>query len=223
TIAAFGSYQRNTWNDRYYRSTEDWNQYNSGSAYRGTAYASKSNLLSYTKTFEPTINYITFFNDHTFDVLGGYSHQYSTTESYNMNNSGFTTDAFLDWNFGSGNAITDTDLPRPGMGSFKEDNTLIAFFGRLNYSYLDRYFFQASLRHEGSSKFGANNKWGNFPAASAAWMISDEEFMNDVDFVSSLKVRVGYGITGNQGIPNYQSLVTLGTGGKYPIFLDNES
>ncbi|UJH92868.1 SusC/RagA family TonB-linked outer membrane protein [Antarcticibacterium sp. 1MA-6-2] len=137
TIAAFGSYQRNTWNDRQYRSTEDWNQYNPSSDYRGTAYAYKSNRLEYTKTFEPTITYINFFGDHTVDVLGGYSYQYSTREDFNMNNSGFTTDAFLDWNFGAGNAITDTDLPRPGLGSFKEDNTLIAFFGRINYSFLD--------------------------------------------------------------------------------------
>lgn len=78
----------------------------------------------------------------------------------------------------------------------------------------------ASIRREGSSKFGVNNKWGNFPAASGAWLISDEDFMDDTEFISNLKLRVSYGITGNQGIPNYQSLVTLGTGGKYPIYLD---
>lgn len=158
--------------------------------------------------------------EHDFDLLGGYSYQYSTTENYSMDNSGFTTDAFFDWNFGAGNAITDTDLPRPDLYSFKEDNTLIAFFSRLNYSFRDRYFLMASIRREGSSKFGVNNKWGNFPAASGAWLISDEDFMDDTEFISNLKLRVSYGITGNQGIPNYQSLVTLGTGGKYPIYLD---
>ncbi|APU67015.1 SusC/RagA family TonB-linked outer membrane protein [Christiangramia flava] len=219
-IAAFGSYQKNYWNDRYYRSTEDWNQYNPGSQYQGTAYAKKSNHTDETKTFEPTITYEKTIGEHDFDLLGGYSYQYSTTENYSMDNSGFTTDAFFDWNFGAGNAITDTDLPRPDLYSFKEDNTLIAFFSRLNYSFRDRYFLMASIRREGSSKFGVNNKWGNFPAASGAWLISDEDFMDDTEFISNLKLRVSYGITGNQGIPNYQSLVTLGTGGKYPIYLD---
>lgn len=219
-VAAFGSYQRNTWNDRQYRSIQDWNQYNDGSAYKGTGYAYKSNLLEHTTTFEPTINFEQQIGDHAFDLLGGYSYQYTTLETFDMNNSGFTTDAFLDWNFGAGNAIIDTDLPRPSLNSFKEDNTLIAFFSRVNYSFKDRYFLQASIRREGSSKFGANNKWGDFPAVSGAWLISDETFMEDVGFVSNLKLRADYGITGNQGIPNYQSLVTLGTGGRYPIYPD---
>ena len=219
-ISAFGSYQRNTWNDRYFRSTEDWSQYNPGSSYKGTAFAEKSNLLQYTRTLEPTITIDQEIGNHTFSILGGYSYQYSTLERFGMNTSGFTTDAFLDWNFGAGNAITDTDLPRPGMASFKEDEKLIAFFTRFNYSFMNRYFLSASIRHEGSSKFGKNNKWGDFPSLSGAWVISDEEFMDSADFITNLKLRVGYGVTGNQGIPNYQSLVTLGTGGKYPIFLD---
>ncbi|WP_081912607.1 SusC/RagA family TonB-linked outer membrane protein [Salegentibacter sp. Hel_I_6] len=220
-VAAFGSYQRNTWNDRQYRSIQDWNQYNDGSQYLGTGYAYKSNLLDHTTTFEPTLTFEREIGDHAFDLLGGYSYQYTTLETFDMNNSGFTTDAFLDWNFGAGNAIIDTDLPRPSLNSFKNDNTLIAFFSRVNYSFKDRYFLQASMRREGSSKFGANNKWGNFPAISAAWLISDEQFMQNADFISSLKIRADYGITGNQGIPNYQSLVTLGTGGRYPIYPDS--
>lgn len=220
-VSAFGSYQRNTWNDRQYRSIRDWNQYNDGSQYRGTGYAYKSNLLSHTTTFEPTITYEQVLGDHAFDLLGGYSYQYSTLETFDMSNSGFTTDAFRDWNFGAGNAIIDTDLPRPGLNSFKNDNTLIAFFSRVNYSFMERYFLQASIRREGSSKFGANNKWGNFPAVSAAWLISDELFMQDNNTINFLKLRADYGITGNQGIPNYQSLVTLGTGGRYPIYPDS--
>ncbi|WP_240643080.1 SusC/RagA family TonB-linked outer membrane protein [Sinomicrobium pectinilyticum] len=218
TIAVFGSYQRNSWNDRYYRSTRDWSQYNEGSSYNGTAYARKGNHVSYTRTFEPTLNYTKSIDDHSFEMLGGYSYQYTTTEEYSMDNSGFTTDAFEDWNFGSGNAITDDSLPPINLGSLKDDNTLIAFFSRLNYSYLDRYFLQASIRYEGSSRFGVNNKWGSFPAVSAGWLISDEEFMENMDFLSNLKLRVGYGITGNQGIPNYRSMIILGTGGKYPVF-----
>ena len=219
--SVFGSYQRNTWNDRYYRTTQDYAQYNSGSPYFGTGYAYKGNHLDYTQTVEPTITFNKEFGDNNFEILGGYSYQYSTTEEYSMDNSGFTTDGFEDWNFGAGNAITDTDLPRPNLSSFKEDNTLIAYFTRLSYNYKDRYFLQASVRHEGSSRFGANNKWASFPAVSGAWLLSDEEFVKNSGFINNLKLRAGYGVTGNQGIPNYQSIVTLGTGGKYPVFLDN--
>lgn len=218
--SVFGSYQRNNWNDRYYRTTKDYAQYNTGSAYKGTGYAYKGNHVDYTQTIEPTITFNKAIGDNNFEVLGGYSYQYSATENYSMDNSGFTTDGFEDWNFGAGNAITDTDLPRPSLSSFKEDNTLVAFFGRLSYNFKDRYFLQASLRHEGSSRFGANNKWASFPAVSGAWVISDEEFVQEADFINNLKLRAGYGLTGNQGIPNYQSIVTLGTGGKYPVFLD---
>ena len=221
--SVFGSYQRDSWNDRSYRGTKDYQQYNPGSPYKGTGYAYKGNHLDYTKTVEPTINFKKSFNDHTFDLLTGYSYQYSTTEEYSLDNSGFTTDGFQDWNLGAGNAITDVTLPRPSLSSFKEDNTLVAFFSRLGYSFKDRYFVQGSLRHEGSSRFGANNKWASFPAISGGWVISDESFMKNVEFVNNLKLRVGYGVTGNQGIPNYQSIVTLGTGGKYPVFLEDES
>ena len=223
TASVFGSYQQDRWNDRFYRSTEDYAQYNSGSAYKGTGYAYKGNRLEYTKTIEPTINFTKEFENSTFELLGGYSYQYTTLENYSMDNSGFTTDGFTDWNFGSGNAITDTDLPRPNLYSFKEDNTLIAYFTRVNYSFMDRYFIQGSIRHEGSSKFGANNKWASFPAISGGWLISDEEFLADSDVINNLKLRVGYGVTGNQGIPNYQSIVTLGTGGKYPIFAEGST
>ncbi len=168
------------------------------------------------------MNYTTELGDHSVDFLGGYSYQYSTKEEFGMKSGGFTTDSFEDWNFGAGNAINDDNLPNPELSSFKEDNTLIAFFSRINYGYKDRYFFQASIRHEGSSKFGRNHKWGNFPAVSAGWLISDEKFMKASETISSLKLRIGYGITGNQGIDNYQSLVTLGTGGKYPIYSNGE-
>lgn len=216
TASTFASYVRDNYNDRRYRSTQDWDQ-REASEYQGTAFASKKNYLNWTKTSESTINFDKTFNeDHAFTALAGYSYQYSTTETFDVNNSGFTTDGFLDWNLGAGTAINNTLLPRPGMGSFKEDNTLVAFFGRVNYAYKGKYYVQALLRHEGSSRFGANHKWGNFPAVSAGWTITEEEFMKSIPQINNLKLRVGYGVTGNQGIPNYQSLVTLGTGGVYP-------
>jgi len=219
TLSVFGSYQRDNYNDRQYRGTEDWEQYKPGSQWKGTGFARKFNHLDYTKTVEPTINFNQTYGDSEIKLLGGFSYQKSTTEEFVVENSGFTTNAFQDWNLGAGNAITNTDLPRPVLGSFKEDNTIIAYFTRINYAFLDRYFLQASIRYEGSSRFGANNKWGSFPAVSGGWLVSDEAFMENVSFVNNLKLRAGYGVTGFQGIPNYRSLLTLGTGGLYPIFL----
>lgn len=215
TATAFGSYLFNNWNDRQYRSGLDWDQQRSD--YQGMGYAFKRNEKRTQQTFESTLNYSKELNgDHTLTGLLGYSYQYETYERFETHNNGFTTDGFLDWNLGAGSAIQNTLLPRPGMGSFKDDNTLIAFFGRVNYGFKNRYFIQGILRREGSSRFGANNKWGNFPALSAAWTISEEEFFSGINQIDYLKFRVGFGVTGNQGIPNYQSLITLGTGGVYP-------
>ncbi|ERM84668.1 hypothetical protein P872_23450 [Rhodonellum psychrophilum GCM71 = DSM 17998] len=215
TVSAFGAHVRNVINDRQYRSLTDFDQ-RPNSQYQGTGFARKYNEVTWTDVLESTVNYKKIIGDHSFDFIGGYSYQYSTYENFAVNNSGFTTDSFLDWNIGAGSAINNTRLPRPGMGSFKEDNTLIAVFGRVSYAFSDKYFGQVIVRREGSSKFGANNKWGNFPAASVGWDISKEGFMTDISQIDNLKLRIGYGVTGNQGIPNYQSLVTLNTGGVYP-------
>lgn len=216
SASAFGSYQRNNYNDREFRSSQDWDQ-RPNTEYQGMAYASKKNHLDWQKTFEATLRYNTLIhNDHSIKALLGYSYQYATTEEFDANNNGFTSDAYKDWDLGAGSAINNDKLPKPGMGSNKWDNTLVAFFGRIDYNYKGKYFAQAILRHEGSSRFGANHKWGNFPAASAGWAISEEDFMQNLSFVNNLKLRVGYGETGNQGIDNYMSLVTLGTGGVYP-------
>lgn len=219
-ITAAGSYQTNRWNDREYKTSQNWDQYNPGSPWHGTGWARKANHNDYDKTFEPTITYKKEIGQHSFNLLGGYSYEYATSEDNGMDAGGFTTDGFKDWNFGAATAITDKTLPRPNLSSHKEDNKLIAWFGRLDYSFKDRYYFQASLRHEGSSRFGTNHKWGNFPSISGGWIVSDESFMSNIKFLYFLKARIGYGVTGNQGIPNYQSLVTLGTGGTYPVYLN---
>lgn len=212
-LSAFGAIVRDQYNDRQYRMRASRS---SQQDYSGGGYAYKNNNLTFSRTFESFAEYNTRIReDHSLTAIAGYSYQYNSLESFNVSNNGFITDAFLDWNLGNGTAIRNTMLPAPGIGSSKEDNTLIAFFGRVNYAYRGKYLAQFILRHEGSSRFGANNKWGNFPAASLGWVISDEDFMKDVQFVDNLKLRVGYGVTGNQGIPNYQSLVTLSTGGNY--------
>jgi TonB-linked SusC/RagA family outer membrane protein len=212
TGTIFGSVQRNSYNDANYRmlASEDSQE---NSDFPGGGYASKGNFLSQAFAFEPTLQYTRKIAEkHNLTALGGYSYRYYIEEGQSASNRGFINDLLHEDNLSEGTAL---NLGRADMDSFKNDNTLIAFFGRLNYSFDNKYLLQFILRHEGSSRFGANNKWGNFPAVSFGWNISNEAFMKDVRFVNYLKLRGGYGITGNSGFENYASLLTLGGGGRY--------
>ncbi|TYK38412.1 SusC/RagA family TonB-linked outer membrane protein [Bacteroides pyogenes] len=100
-------------------------------------------------------------------------------------------------------------LPTEVASGENYDDKLLSFFARFNYSFKDRYLLTASVRADGSSKFGKNNKWGYFPAFSAAWRLGEEEFMKRLNVFSDLKVRLGYGMAGNNRIGNYLSLAVL--------------
>ncbi len=208
----FGAVQRDSYIDGAYRSlASEFSKEND--VYPNGGYASRSTYLRNNYTVEPTVSFDKSFGaNHTINAVGGYSYQYAVEESFNAANYGFVNDIFEENNLGAGNQLV---AGKATMGSGKGDNTLIAFFGRANYSFMDKYLVSLILRHEGSSRFGVNNKWGNFPAASVGWNLSKEKFMENIKFVNSLKLRAGFGVTGNQDIANYSSLVTLGTGGVY--------
>lgn len=213
----FGAQQRNSYVDGQYRTlASEFSQEND--IFKGGGYAYRSTSLGNDYTVEPTLEYNTTLADHHVNAVGGYSYQYFVDENFNASNYGFVNDIFEENNIGTGNQL---GLGKAGMGSGKGDNTLIAFFGRVNYSFADKYLLSMILRREGSSRFGANNKWGNFPAASLGWNITKESFMQSIPAINNLKLRLGYGVTGNQGIPNYSSLVTLGGGGLY-IYPDGQ-
>ena len=117
-----------------------------------------------------------------------------------MSNYDFPVDGVGPWDMGVGSYLTDG---RASMDSNKDPRErLLSMFGRANYSYKDRYMATVSFRREGSSKFGVNNRWGNFWAVSGGWRLSNEAFMRDVGWISDLKVRLGYGVTGNSGFGN---------------------
>ncbi|MBW8688025.1 SusC/RagA family TonB-linked outer membrane protein [Chitinophaga sp. B61] len=179
---------------------------------QGGGYAYQQSELKLKYAVEPTLEYNLTLDRHNISAVGGYSYRYEVNQGFDANNYGFQNDIFRENNLNAGNQLV---LGKAGMGSYKNDNTLIAFFGRVNYVFNDKYMASAIIRREGSSRFGANNKWGNFPAISAGWNVHKESFLQDAAFISQLKLRLGYGITGNSGFDNYASLVTMGTGGNY--------
>jgi TonB-linked SusC/RagA family outer membrane protein len=202
----FISIEQSDWEDLYYRTK----YYPSKLGRNGEAEISngKSNNLQY----ESTVNYMKSVKDHTFQALAGYSFQELESNTSYMINSGFDSDLYGPNNIGDGSAL---GLGTAEMGSYKEKSRLISFFGRVMYNFDQKYLASVSLRREGSSRFGKNNKWGWFPAASLGWRINKEDFLSDVKWINDLKFRVGYGVTGNQDFANYKSLIMMGTAGKF--------
>lgn len=151
---------------------------------------------------ENTLTYnFTYKGVHDITALAGHSYNQDKVDRVTMSsNGGFNS-----------NSITTLNAALAVNGNTTEArNVLISYFGRLNYSYLDRYIFSASIRRDGSSRFGANTKWGNFPSLSAAWRISEEKFMQPFTFVSDLKLRSSWGKSGNYNIGDYSTIPLLG-------------
>ena len=205
--AANASYEYNSWQDRYYEPSYAYRQ-NDGGIGRRQQYDNRNMQL------ETYLSYDTNFGaDHKFNAMAGYSYLNYMGEGFGAQRQGFDTDAFTYNNLGAG-----FDYRMGDVWSSKTEANLVSFFGRVNYSLLGRYMLTATLRADGSSRFGDNNKWGYFPSASAAWSISDEAFMKPTaSWLNNLKLRFGYGVTGNQdGIGQYKSLAILGpSGGAY--------
>lgn len=176
--------------------------------------ASKQYDQSQQHSLEWLANYTHSFGDHNLKAMAGYSWQYFLYSGFNAENKNFANDGTTYNNLAQGEWAMDEG--HIGMGSYKNDSRLIAFFGRVSYDYKGKYLFTASLRHEGSSKFGENHKWGNFPAVSAGWRISQEPFMKAASsWLNDLKIRADFGVTGNQDFGSYLSLNTMAGYGQY--------
>ncbi len=158
-------------------------------------------------------NFSAKIKDHNIRAMAGYSYSYGMSEGLSGENWNFNSDVLTYNDLGSG--LYAAEDGRIMLDSYKNDHKLISFFGRINYDWKQRYMLTLSLRHEGSSRFGANHKWGNFPAVSVGWRLSDEPFMKNVSFIDDLKFRYDFGITGNESIGNYNSLATYSSFGTY--------
>lgn len=170
--------------------------------YNGSA--SKSESANRSDNIELTTKYDLNTNGHRLSALAGYSYLYNVYDSFYASNGNFPTEAYLYNNLGLGTLLKEEDR-HASMGSSKGDDTLIGFFGRVSYGYDNRYNALVSIRREGSSRFGANHRWGTFPSVSLGWTISNEAFMKDLTWLDNLKLRVGHGVTGVIPGSNYLS------------------
>lgn len=197
-------------NDSWFRPSTSTLAINAG--YDGEASRAYSKERQY--VVEWLTNYSTRIADkHNIKAMVGYSYQYSQYQGFSAWNKDFPNDGLGADNIGSGELAKEEGEVL--MSSYKNDAKLISFFGRVSYDFEGKYLFTASLRHEGSSKFGANHKWGDFPAVSAGWRISQESFMKDIEWINDLKIRADYGVTGNQDFGSYNSLNTMSGFGYY--------
>lgn len=169
-------------------------------------YGYRNNDEKYSWQVTNTLNYAFDLDDHAhdFNILLGQETWY--TESMNLDNE---YRKFTDGNFG----LNDVSMGEPyTWKSGKSREGLVSVFGRLSYNFKERYLFTGTLRADGSSKFAKGNQWGIFPSASAAWRISEEAFLEDVDFLDNLKLRVGYGTAGNNNVDNNMYATSYGSG-----------
>ena len=196
------------------RGANDYSEYLNSETESGRSDVGLAKRESWTtdrNLLEATVNYLTTIKNHNLNFLAGYSYEYSHYQSAGAQNRKFVTNSFGYNNLGAGE-----DLRTGDVWSSANMSKLISFFGRVNYSFKEKYILTLTLRQDGSSKFGANHKWGTFPSVSGAWHISDEAFLKSIDYIDDLKLRVGYGVSGNQdGIDPYKSLELYGTSGKY--------
>lgn len=189
----------------YNKNTISRNSYISKSNLLGNSnngYVTVQKLSDYSKLLETILKYNQNFGKHHIDAMIGYSWQYFYGEGQTTKAYGFLSDNFKWYSLAAAQTVES-------ISSYAESNTLISMYGRVNYNYADKYLLTATVRRDGSSRFGSGNKWGVFPSVAASWRISQEDFFQN-DVMSDLKLRVSFGITGSQEIGNYNSLSTLG-------------
>jgi iron complex outermembrane receptor protein len=211
------------WNGMYQASTLK-------SVHKKDGVARQSQQNNRSEVIENTLQYTKSFGKNNLQVLAGQAYQYNVYQSLNARNSNFPIDKLSYNSLEQGKGIlTDADLDddgKPGVRSAKYSDKLASFFTRGLYNFNQKYFLNASVRLEGSSKFGPKahpvlGRWGIFPAISGSWVIDREDFMQDVGFIDDLKLRAGYGVTGNTPGDSYLYTMRLKRGGSQ-IWEDND-
>jgi TonB-linked SusC/RagA family outer membrane protein len=168
---------------------------------------------NYSYTAEAYLNYTkTFHTDHHFEALLGYSAQKFSQESNSVNGSTWATDQIP--------YLSEATIITSGTSNTTA-YSLLSTIARLNYNYKGKYLLEVSARDDGSSRFGADRKYGFFPTGSAGWIVSDEKFMDNYKFISFLKIRGSFGLTGNNSLGNYAPISQIGSGPAYNYTFNN--
>ena len=202
----FFSYNGERYESREYKTR----YYPSSIGDRGHAEISNSKYSN--MQWESTLQYSHQFGAHSIQAIAGYTWQQTDDRSSYMENYDFDSDQYKTDNISSGYALKDG---LAGMSSYRSRSRYIAFFARVMYNYAEKYLISLSVREDGSTRFGANNKWATFPAVSLGWRISQENWLKDVSWLDELKLRAGFGMTGNQDFSNYKSLLLMSPSGHY--------
>jgi TonB-linked SusC/RagA family outer membrane protein len=185
--------------------TTNENFYEPSSRSANNTYGNESDARTFNWLSENVLSYDKTFNEvHTFSGILGASYQRNQSRFSRLNAvaGSFANDRIWTLN----NAI----ISPSGSYSQKSQWGLASYFGRINYSYRDKYLASGSLRTDGSSRFGSENRWGLFPSGSVAWRLSEEDFMRDINSISELKLRASYGVVGNFNIGDFQYLGLIG-------------
>jgi TonB-dependent starch-binding outer membrane protein SusC len=177
-----------------------------GRALQGTATSTTDRTSFF--IFDNTVNFNKKIAEHSIEILAG-----SVIQKYLWENTSITTQNFS----GDGVKTVNGGSTITSATATKSEKANSSFIGRLNYGYADKYLLTANFRIDGSSVFGPDKRWGFFPSFSLGWRISKESFMENLTFISDLKLRAGWGVVGNDNIDAYAYLGTVGTGANYPI------
>ncbi len=189
--------QANFWDSRTWSPKYTWDTSVNLQSYLKEQYNKKLTWL-----WDNTFTYDKTFGKHKLGVMAGTSAQENRYNYMNGSIQSFASDITQQ---------LDNGTLLPEVGGSTSSYSMLSYMGRVNYAYADKYLFTATLRQDGSSRFGEKNKYGLFPSASVAWRISEEDFFKPVTFVNDLKIRAGYGTTGNQSIGNYSFASSLNT------------
>lgn len=204
-VQIFG-WENRQWEYHYFRSKYHRDELENSRKGTGELAFSKGERL----TSQGIANYVREFKGgHTLSAVAGFDYSELNGEDFSMTNYNFSVDGIKYWNIGQGSYLSDG---KAGMSSNKSvTERLFALLARVNYTYNDKYTVQGSIRHEGSSKFAPDNRWATFMSASAAWRISNEDFLKDISWIKELKIRFGYGEVGNNGFGSTYMANLLGS------------
>jgi TonB-dependent starch-binding outer membrane protein SusC len=197
TIKIFGGIENNDSRSDYYQSLKFLNS----QGYASVSTSQYTGLLN-----ENTISYVKTFNKkHSLSALAGFTYEDGVSKGLSGSGTGFLSDLTETANL---SAASTSGIPGTSYSKW----VLMSYLGRINYTYDNKYLFTASIRADGSSKYSEGNKWGYFPSGAFAWRVKNESFMKNLPFISDLKLRTSWGLTGSQAIDPYATLSQLSSG-----------